>query len=65
MTVDDAKVVHELPYLCYYSYRLLFDPSPFLPRYLWKEDAGRAPERLRFWEWKQFLAGRLPAEKKF
>ncbi|KAJ5162103.1 hypothetical protein N7492_007495 [Penicillium capsulatum] len=64
MTVDDTMVARELPFNCYYSYRLLFEPSPFPPRHLWKEKAVRALEKLQFWEWRQFVAGKLPLEKK-
>lgn len=69
ITVDDAKVIDanvfdELSHSSYYSYRLIFDPSPLPPRYLWKKEAGRAPERLQFWDWKQFLARRLPSEER-
>jgi hypothetical protein len=55
MAVNDVPFVRELPCISTYSYRLIFDPSPFPPQHMWKDPAG-APESIRFWEWTQFQA---------
>lgn len=44
-----------------FTYRLVFDSSPYPPQNMWKEDTWGDPlGKLRIWEWNEFCAQREP-----
>jgi hypothetical protein len=43
-----------------YTYRLVFDSSPYPPQHLWIDSEGDPLYRFRFWEWDEFCAQEEP-----
>ncbi|KAH8663383.1 hypothetical protein BGZ60DRAFT_411197 [Tricladium varicosporioides] len=45
------------PWATWFSFKLVFDPSPYPPRKEWKDfQAGSFPEGTHFWEWNEFYS---------